>query len=121
LLNGTPGIIGLIGAREGITLTAEAGIAPIAEKATALTDLALTLADELDLDTITPRDPQRRGGHVAIRHPEAADLHTALTARKVIVDKRDPDVLRLGMSPLTTRFVDVYDALVAIADLVRDR
>jgi kynureninase len=39
----------------------------------------------------------------------------------VIVDKRDPDVLRLGMSPLTTRFVDVYDALVAIADLVRDR
>jgi kynureninase len=121
LLNGTPGIIGLIGAREGISLTAEAGIAPIAEKATALTDLALTLADEVGLDTITPRDPRRRGGHVAIRHPDAAELHTALTARKVIVDKRDPDVLRLGMSPLTTRFVDVYDALVAIADLVGDR
>ncbi|MFT6813544.1 MAG: kynureninase, partial [Ilumatobacter sp.] len=44
-------------------------------------------------------------------------VHRELEARGVIVDKRDPDILRLGMSPLTTRFVDVYDALVHLADI----
>ena len=58
----------------------------------------------------------RRGGHVAIRHADARRLHAALTDRKVIVDNRDPDVLRLGLSPLTTRFVDVFDALCTLAN-----
>ena len=31
-------------------------------------------------------------------------------------DKREPDVLRLGMSPLTTRFTDVFHALALLAD-----
>ena len=60
-----------------------------------------------------------RGGHVAIRHPDAARIHRELEARGVIVDKRDPDILRLGMSPLTTRFIDVYDALVHLAELAK--
>ena len=48
-------------------------------------------------------------------HPDATALQSALAARKVIVDKRDPDVLRFGLSPLTTRFVDAFDGLVALA------
>ena len=34
--------------------------------------------------------------------------------RRVIVDFRRPDVIRLGLSPLTTRFVDVWDAVEAL-------
>jgi kynureninase len=37
--------------------------------------------------------------------------------RKVLADYRDPDVIRLGCSPLTTRFTDVARATVAIAEL----
>jgi len=68
--------------------------------------------------TDTPRDPARRGGHLAIRHPEARRLHQALADRKIIVDHRDPDVLRFGLSPLTTRFVDVYDAMATLAGML---
>lgn len=120
LLNGTPPVLGLTAAREGIGLTAEAGIDAIAAKARDLTDFALALADDHGLSTDTPRDRFRRGGHVAIRHPDARRLHVELTARKVIVDHRDPDVLRLGLSPLTTRFVDVYDAVTRLADCVNN-
>jgi kynureninase len=119
LLNGTPGVLGLVGAREGISMTVEAGIAPVAAKARALTSYGLDLADGCGLETIGPRPAERRGGHLALRCAEAASLHAALADRGVIVDKRDPDVLRLGMSPLTTRFVDVHDGIVALADLVR--
>ncbi len=117
LLNGTPGVLGLVGAREGIALTVEAGIAPIAEKARRLTGLGLDLARQAGLETLTPLDPLRRGGHVAIRHADATRLHRDLIERRVIVDRRDPDILRLGMSPLTTRYTDVHDAVTAIAAL----
>ena len=117
MLNGTPPVLGLTAAREGIGLTVEAGIAAVAAKARLLTGLGLELADRFGLETVTPRDPERRGGHVAIRHAEARRLHDELTARRVIVDRRDPDILRLGMSPLTTRFTDVFDGVTALAEL----
>ncbi|WP_394936278.1 aminotransferase class V-fold PLP-dependent enzyme [uncultured Ilumatobacter sp.] len=117
LLHGTPGVLGLVGAREGISLSAAAGIGAIAAKSRQLTRFGIELADEIGLATNTPRDDRRRGGHVSILHPDATRLQAELAARKVIVDKREPDVLRLGMSPLTTRFTDVFDALTLLADL----
>jgi kynureninase len=119
MLNGTPPVLGLTAAREGIALTAAAGIKQIAEKAVRLTGFGIELADQFGLEMITPRDPELRGGHVAIRHPDVVALHQALRARKIVVDRRDPDVLRFGLSPLTTRYVDVYDAFLALADLVK--
>ena len=117
MLNGTPPVLGLTAAREGIGVTVEAGIARIASKARELTGFCIDLADELGFDTDTPRDPQRRGGHVAIRHPDARELQQALADRKVIVDYRDPDVLRFGLSPLTTSFTDVFNAMSTLAQL----
>ena len=117
MLHGTPGVLGLVGAREGISLTAAAGIVAIAAKGRQLTRFGIELADEIGLATNTPRDDRRRGGHVSILHPDATRLQAELAAHKVIVDKREPDVLRLGMSPLTTRFTDVFDALILLADL----
>jgi kynureninase len=118
MLNGTPPVLGLTAAREGIRLSVEADIGAIAQKSRGLTGLGIELADQLGLETVTPRDPARRGGHVAIRHADARGLHGALTERRVIIDRRDPDVLRFGMSPLTTRYVDVFDAFTTLADLV---
>ena len=117
MLNGTPPVLGLTAAREGIGVTVEAGIARIASKARELTGFCIDLADELGLATDTPRNPLRRGGHVAIRHPDARDLQQALADRKVIVDYRDPDVLRFGLSPLTTSFTDVFNAMSTLAQL----
>ena len=119
MLNGTPPVLGLTAAREGIAVTVEAGIRAIAAKARSLTGFCLDLADQFGLASDTPRNPARRGGHVAIRHPDARSLQQALADRKVIVDYRDPDVLRLGLSPLTTSFADVFDAVSALAELVR--
>ena len=117
MLNGTPPVLGLTAAREGIGLTADAGIAAIADKARALTGFCIDLADELGFDADTPRDPALRGGHVAVRHPDARSLQAALAERKVIVDYREPDVVRFGLSPLTTSFTDVFDAMTILSDL----
>ena len=50
--------------------------------------------------------------------PTTHSLHQRLATRKVVVDHRDPDVLRFGLSPLTTRYVDVFDAVTILAEEV---
>ncbi|MET0738093.1 MAG: aminotransferase class V-fold PLP-dependent enzyme [Acidimicrobiales bacterium] len=115
LLIGTPGIIGVAAAKAAIEVVAEAGIGAIRAKATALTRLALDLCAQQGLESPTPRDPARRGGHVAVRHPEARRLVDDLMAVGIVTDFREPDLVRLGCSPLTTRFTDVFDGVQAIA------
>ncbi len=117
LLFGTPSILALVAADEGIALTLEAGIEAVATKAQALTGFGLELCDELGLRSTTPRDPTRRGGHIAVHHPNAMRLVAELAQRGVITDFRDPDIVRIGCSPLTTRFTDVFEGLVAMASL----
>jgi kynureninase len=117
LLVGTPGILGLAAVQAGAELVAAAGIGAIRHKATALTGFALELCDQWGLASPTPRNPECRGGHVSVRHPDAAALTRQLAHRGVITDHRPPDLVRLGCAPLTTRFTDVYDGLAALADL----
>lgn len=119
VLLGTPHMLSLVAAEEGIALSARAGMPAIAAKGRALTAFALDIIDEMDLETSTPRDPQRRGCHVAVHHPDAARLVERLaTEHKVIADVRPPDIVRLGLSPLTTRFTDVWDGLHTLQALM---
>lgn len=115
LLLGTPSILALTAAEVGIALSAEAGMAAIHAKGSALTAFALDLCDHVGLTSPTPRDPARRGNHVAITHLRAREVVRQLSARDIIFDFREPDIIRAGCSPLTTRFVDVFDGITAVA------
>jgi kynureninase len=119
---GTPPILGLTAARTGIELSIEAGIEAIRAKSTLLTGFAIELADELPapagVTVGSPREPAIRGGHVALVHDRARELTAALAARDVIADFRAPDVIRIGLSPLTTRFADVHAGLAALKELL---
>ncbi len=123
MLSGTPPILGLTAAAAGIDLVIEAGIEAIRDKSVALTRYAIDLIDEwlapLGCSVGSPREDDRRGSHVALVHPEARTLSKRLIDAGVVVDFRTPDVIRLGLSPLTTRFVDVHDGLAQVRELLR--
>jgi kynureninase len=121
LLLGTPGILGLVAARVGIGVTVEAGIGAIHAKARRLTGIGLMACDDHRLVSPTPREPHRRGGHVSVQLPDAKAVVAALRERGILADFREPDLVRLGCSPLTTRFVDVADAVSAIAEITGRR
>ena len=119
-LVGTPNILGTAAVDEGVAMIADAGIDAIRAKSERLVALAVELADShlvpLGWSIVTPRAPERRGGHLAIAHPDARAVCAALIeADQVVPDFRAPDVLRLGFSPLHARFVDVYDAVTRVA------
>jgi kynureninase len=122
-LAGTPPIADLAAVEEGVRITAEAGIGPLREKSVALCELIVALHDAwlapLGFELGSPREAERRGSHVALRHPDAWPICRALIERAdVIPDFRGPDTIRLGVAPLYTRHVDVWDALDRLRRLV---
>ena len=119
MLLGTPTIMALAACEVGVSLSAEAGMKAIHAKGSALTGFAIDLCDQFGLATPTPRDPARRGNHVAIEHPDAKALVKALHEDDVLFDFREPNIIRAGCSPLTTRFADLFDGITAIVEFSR--
>ncbi|HZE65565.1 MAG TPA: kynureninase [Sporichthyaceae bacterium] len=119
---GTPAVLGLVGVEEGVRLLAEAGLDRLRAKGIALTELGIALTDAwlvpLGFDVASPRDSARRGSHLTLRHPEAWPVCAMLIDAAVIGDFRGPDGLRLGPAPLSTRFVELWDALDRLRSLV---
>jgi kynureninase len=121
-LTGTPPIGGLLAVQEGVRLLAEAGQDRLRAKGQALTSLVVALADaelvQHGVRLASPRDPERRGSHVVLEHPNAWQVVQELLARGVVPDYRVPDRIRIGPAPLYTRFVDVYDAMAVLRDVL---
>ena len=120
-LSGTPPILALHALMPGLELVERAGIERIRAKGTALTAYAIELADRWlaphAMVVASPREPQLRGAHVALARADAKQLCERLATRGVLADYRAPDVVRAGLSPLSTSFADVHDGLAALREL----
>jgi kynureninase len=120
-LTGTPTIPAVAAVEEGVRLVEEAGIGAIRAKAAALTSYAIELHDAwlepLGFGLGSPRDPLRRGAHIAVRRADARRLSAALLDERVIPDFREPDSIRLGLSPLTTSYREVWTGMSRLRDL----
>ena len=99
------------------------GLADVQQKGRALGDLMIALADErlapLGVGIASLRDGARRGNHVSLTHPEGFRIMQALIARGVIGDFRAPDVMRFGFGPLYVRYVDIFDAVAVLEDILK--
>ena len=117
-LAGTPPVLSLLALETAIDAIAGAEPAALASKARRLGDLFLELAAEQcpGLERACPGPGERRGGHVAFRHPQAQALSDRLAASGLVCDVRPPDLLRFGLSPLYLRFEDVGRAVQLIAE-----
>ena len=115
-LVGTPPILSLVAAEAGVDLALEAGVGPAREKTIALGEFLVrlweTFLERRGVALQSPREAARRGAHVSFGHPEGLAVDRALIAEmNVIPDFRPPDVVRFGLSPLTTRFSDLVEGV----------
>lgn len=119
---GTPSVPGVAAVDEGVRLLVEAGIQRLRSKSKALTAYLVELADvwlaPLGLTLASPRDPEARGGHVVLAHDDAYRIGRAALEAGVVGDVRPPNLLRLCPAPLTTSYLDVWEGLGRIRDVV---
>jgi kynureninase len=122
LLSGTPAILAMVPLHAGLDMLEAAGIGAVREKSLLLTGYVLDLAGELlaayDVEVVSPRDPQRRGGHITLCKPGFEKLLEPLWDGGVIPDYRRPDGLRIGPAPLSTSFGEVYRGLSVLGSLL---
>ncbi len=121
-LSGTPPILGMLAMQDTLAMIEEAGIDGIRAKSIALTEFAVRACDALlvplGVTVASPRDPGLRGGHVTLSHPSMRAVTAKLWSQDVIPDYRDPDGLRIGLSPLSTSFAETLAGLHAVRDAV---
>src|SRR5882672_963342 len=126
---GTPSILALAALECGVDTLLAAGMEAVRAKSVRLTELFLRLVEERcashGLDLVTPRDASYRGSQVCLAHEHAWPVMQALIARGLIGDFREsregPGILRFGFAPLYLRFVDVWDAVEALRDVLSTR
>lgn len=124
-LTGTPNVIGTMMVAAAVEIVEEAGVDALWQKSRRLTEMLVGLIDThlapLGASLASPRRPEARGAHVSVSHPQAWSWCRTLVTRGLVVgDFRPPDVIRLGPAPLYTRFVDCYDAIEAMAEVLAD-
>lgn len=122
-LAGTPPMLSLSAVDASVDILREAGMPAIRAKSIALTAYMIALFDVVlaphGFTLGSPRDAAMRGSHVSIRHDAGYQINQALIEEmNVIPDFREPDNLRLGLSPLTTSFTEVWDGVARIADVM---
>ncbi|MES2462478.1 MAG: kynureninase [Armatimonadota bacterium] len=112
---GTPHILSLAPLSGSLTLHEYAGMDRLRTKSLALTDfLRQAIIQELSafgVTIVTPAHDDQRGGHLALVHPEAAQISRALRKAGVIPDFRPPNIVRLAPVPLYTSFADCWEAV----------
>lgn len=125
MVSGTPPILGMLALQDMLALLEEVGMDRVREKSVRLTTFALTCVKELmgahGVEISSPLNPEKRGSHITIDHPGFRTMLPELWADGVIPDFRNPEGLRLGLSPLSTSFEETYVGIKAIADSLRGK
>jgi len=107
-----PPILALTGVKASLQIFEEVGIETLRSKSLKLTGYLEYLLMEINDDRIriiTPKKPSSRGCQLSIKVANATKkLFDNLIANGVIVDWREPDVIRVAPAPLYNTFDEVF-------------
>jgi kynureninase len=121
-MSGSPPVLAIGALAVGIDIQLEAGAGAIGEKAALLTEVFMRCArarlGHLGFHVATPESAKHRGAQVSLRHADGLAVVRAVADLGVVGDFRPPDLCRFGLAPLYTRYVDVWDAVERIAEVV---
>jgi kynureninase len=122
MLSGTQPVVSLSLAEIGIDIMLRADLQAIREKSMRMTDLFIELVEQRcgdhDIALVSPRQAERRGSQVSLYHEEGYPIVRAMHDRGVVGDYRAPGIMRFGFAPLYIRYVDVWDAVDKLLDVL---
>jgi len=111
---GTPPLLSLVALHHALGPLTRAGIDALSRRNRSLSDFFLTCVEERSPRLVgqlaSPADVARRGGHLALNVPDAAEVEHELADRGVLLDSRPPDLIRIAFAPLYVSHVQVWHA-----------
>jgi len=113
-MQGTSNVPGFYTAMPGLKIILEAGVERIRAKSKKMTSRLIELADQRGWRVNAPRDPEQRGGTVAIDMPNAKEVCAELLRRDVLVDFRPKAGVRF--SPHFYNTMEEIDRAIGTVD-----
>jgi kynureninase len=118
-------ILSLKALEVGVDLMLEASIDALRAKSVQQTEIFDALVrQEVGDDTfalVSPRAPEMRGSQLCYAHEDGWPIMQALIDRGVIGDFRAPDILRFGFTPLYVGYVEMWDAVEILREIMAER
>jgi kynureninase len=122
-LCGTPSVLATVALQCGLDCFADVSMADIRTKSLALSDLYWALMEahcgDFGFNCISPREHHARGSQLSFAHDHAYEIMQAIIEREVVGDFRQPNIMRFGFTPLYMRFVDCWDAVMVIREVMQ--
>jgi kynureninase len=117
-----PPILPMASMRASLQIFQEAGMSALRLKSEKMTHFALQLLKDAGLKgirCITPSDPQSRGCQLSLQmiNPDKR-VFEMLTARGVIADWREPDVIRIAPVPLYNSYSEIATFVTMLNDIL---
>jgi kynureninase len=119
--SGTPSLLAFAALDGALGIWDHIDLRDVRRKSEVLSELFIARVEALPgsgLVLASPREAARRGSHVALTHPRGYELMQALIARGVIGDFRAPDIVRFGFAPLYLRYIDVWEAVTILGEVL---
>ena len=128
--NGTPPVLSMQAVEAGVDLMLDAGIKNIRNKSVKQSEILIgAINDKLTsfgFSLQSPENKNQRGSHIAISHPHAWQICQVLISGgvktpKIIPDFRPPHFIRFGITPLYTRFEDLWWVVKRLQSIVESK
>ncbi|MFD1315703.1 kynureninase [Namhaeicola litoreus] len=127
---GTPTILSLSAMEKGLEIMVDAGVSQLREKSKSLTEFMMSMIETwlipLGFSVASPKNAENRGSHISIQHENAYAINCAMIEpskdhKSIIPDFRPPNNIRLGIAPLYISFLDLYESVIRIAEIVENK
>ena len=129
-LSGTPPILSMAAVEPAVEMLLDAGMDNIRAKSIQQSTFLVRMAEHYlfpqGFSLGSPYDYRHRGSHVSLKHTEAYRICQALIDpgvgdKCIIPDFREPDNIRLGITPLYTTFEDIFFAIKQMHLIMEDK
>jgi len=116
----TAQVFNMVALKASLELFEAAGMPAILRKSRELTAYLAFLLQRLNnirFDILTPASPERRGAQLSLYFKERSkEIHEKMIGAGIVVDYREPGVVRVAPAPLYNSFGDVYRLYLILED-----
>lgn len=126
--SGTPHIISMSTLDSSLDITINATTKKIENKSIDLYNFFTEIFNDrllnLGFKIITPKNKDERGSHISIVHKESWRITKCLTdpeypgEKKIIVDFRPPNIIRIALTPLYVSFNDIFRVCIRLVQII---
>lgn len=122
MLTGTASQLATLALEKAMEVFADVDMNVLRQKNMALGDLFIALVEQelgaMGFELASPREAERRGSQVSLTHENGYAIMQAVIARGVVGDFRAPDILRFGFAAPYVRYVDIWDSVAHLREVM---